>query len=79
MVAQDDKAKEKMKAEQELRDAKAALEKYGRTRFMATVWRCMMVRADLVNLSTQRSLTVFVFDFAQMVRSIPATTRRRPF
>lgn len=44
---QDDKAKERMKTEQELKDAKAALEKYGKNRFMATAWRTVQVRRFL--------------------------------
>lgn len=44
-IPKDDQAKERAKAEQELRDAKAAFQKYGRREFMAAVWRLVMVRS----------------------------------
>jgi hypothetical protein len=38
-IPKDDAAKEKAKAEEELREAKAALEKYGSRHFMEVFWR----------------------------------------
>lgn len=39
----DDHLKEKLRAQQELSDAKNALQKYGRTRFMDTFWNMIMM------------------------------------
>ncbi|OAV87186.1 hypothetical protein PTTG_07683 [Puccinia triticina 1-1 BBBD Race 1] len=39
----DEHLKEKLRSEQELRDAKAALERYGKTRFMDTFWNMIMM------------------------------------
>ncbi|EFP87068.2 uncharacterized protein PGTG_13287 [Puccinia graminis f. sp. tritici CRL 75-36-700-3] len=39
----DEHLKEKLRAEQELRDAKAALERYGKTRFLDTFWNMIMM------------------------------------
>ncbi|KAK4056713.1 hypothetical protein OIO90_002265 [Microbotryomycetes sp. JL221] len=38
-IPKDDAAKEKMKAEEEMRNARAAFEEYGRKRFVETAWR----------------------------------------
>ncbi|MBW0553014.1 hypothetical protein O181_092729 [Austropuccinia psidii MF-1] len=42
-VIKDENLKEKLRAEQELRDAKVALEKYGSIRFMDTFWNMIMM------------------------------------
>lgn len=42
-AVKDDNLKEKLRAEQELADAKAALEKYGRARFLDTFWNMIMM------------------------------------
>ena len=38
-IPKDDAAKEKLRAEQEMKDANAALQKYGYKRFLRTYWR----------------------------------------
>lgn len=42
-TVKDEHLKEKLRSEQELRDAKAALEEYGRTQFMETFWNMIMM------------------------------------
>lgn len=46
----DEHLKEKLRSEQELKDAKAALEKYGRVKFLESFWGMIMVRPPMTLL-----------------------------